>query len=90
MIGSLYKIVAKVLANIMKQVMPKIIGEAQLALFGARNILDGILIANEIMDGWKRSNRKGLVLKLDYEKAYDFINWEFLFDMLSKFGFGTR
>lgn len=58
--------------------------------WGGRNILDGILIANEIVDGWKRSSRKGLVLKLDFEKAYDSINWEFLFDMLLKFGFGTR
>ena len=31
-----------------------------------------------------------MILKLDFEKAYDSINWEFLFDMLSKFGFGSR
>ncbi|XP_028072978.1 uncharacterized protein LOC114275182 [Camellia sinensis] len=54
------------------------------------NILDGILIANEIVDGWKRSSQKGLALKLDFEKPYDSINWEFLLDLLSKFGFGTR
>ncbi|CAL5343189.1 unnamed protein product [Camellia sinensis] len=74
----------------MKKVMPMIISEVQSAFLGGRNILDGILIANEIVDGWRRSNRKGLVLKLDFEKAYDSINWEFLFDMLLKFGFGTR
>ncbi|CAL5404238.1 unnamed protein product [Camellia sinensis] len=90
LIGSLYKILAKVLANRMKKVMPMIISEVQSAFLGGRNILDGILIANEIVDGWRRSNRKGLVLKLDFEKAYDSINWEFLFDMLLKFGFGTR
>lgn len=57
---------------------------------GGRNILDGILIANEIVDGWKSSKKKGLVHKLDFEKAYDSINWEFLFSMLANFGFGDK
>ena len=57
---------------------------------GARNILDGVLIANEVVDWWKKSNRKGFMLKLDFEKAYDIINWQFLFDMFENFGFGQR
>ncbi|CAL5412431.1 unnamed protein product [Camellia sinensis] len=90
LIGSMYKILAKILANRIKQVMPRIISKTQSAFLGGRNILDGILIANEIVDGWRKSNKKGLVLKLDFEKAYDSVNWEFLFNMLSKFGFGDR
>ena len=70
--------------------MPQVISEAQSTFLGGRNILDGILIANEIVDGWRKFNRKGLVLKLDFEKAYDSVNWEFLFSMLSNFGFGNR
>ncbi|CAL5403808.1 unnamed protein product [Camellia sinensis] len=90
LIGSLYKILAKVLSHRMKQVMPQVISEAQSAFLEGRNILDGVLIANEIVDGWRKFNRKGLVLKLDFEKAYDSVNWEFLFSMLSNFGFGNR
>ncbi|XP_028099646.1 uncharacterized protein LOC114299162 [Camellia sinensis] len=54
------------------------------------NILDGELIANEIVDGWRKSKKKGLLFKFDFEKVYDSINWEFLFSMLSNFEFGAK
>lgn len=70
--------------------MPAVIGEAQSAFLGGRNILDRVLIANEIVDGWKKTKKRGLLFKIDFEKAYDSLNWEFLFSMLSSFGFGSK
>ncbi|XP_028079407.1 uncharacterized protein LOC114281149 [Camellia sinensis] len=90
LIGSMYKLLAKVLLDKLKLIMPKIIGEVQSSFLGGRNILDGVLIPNEIVNGWRKSNSKGLVLKLGFEKAYDSINWEFLFSMLLNFGFGDN
>lgn len=90
LIGSLYKILAKVLSNRLKLVMPRIIGEVQSAFVGGQNILDGVLIANEIVDVWRKSKSKGLILKLDFKKAFDSVNWAFLFSMLSNFGFGNK
>lgn len=55
-----------------------------------RNILDGVLIANEVVDCWKKTRKKALIIKLDFQKAYDAVNWEFLFSMLSNFGFGPK
>lgn len=52
--------------------------------------MDGISIANEVVDWLKKTNKKGLVLKLDFEKTYDTVNWNFLFDMQRKFGFGAK
>ena len=74
LIGSLYKILAKVLSNRIKQVMPMIISESQSTFIGGRNILDRVVIANEIIDGWKKNMIKCIVLKLDFEKAYYSIN----------------
>lgn len=41
-------------------------------------IIDGILVANETIDDLKRRNRKGLISKIDLEKAYDKADCDFL------------
>ncbi|XP_028085076.1 uncharacterized protein LOC114286179 [Camellia sinensis] len=86
----MYNILSKVLAHRLKRVLPEVIGDSQFAFLGGRSILDGVFIANEIVDGWKKARKKGVVIKLDFEKAYDSINWEFLFSMLANFGFGSK
>ncbi|RVX17539.1 hypothetical protein CK203_003885 [Vitis vinifera] len=53
-------------------------------------ILDASLIANEVIDYWHKRKEKGLICKLDIEKAYDSINWKFLMKVLRKMGFGSR
>lgn len=90
LIGSIYKILAKVLANRLKKVVPRVIGEAQSAFLGGRNILDGVLIANEFVDWWKVNRKKGVVLKLDFQKTYDSVNWDCLLSMMNEFGFRVR
>ncbi|RVW42681.1 LINE-1 reverse transcriptase-like [Vitis vinifera] len=53
-------------------------------------ILDASLIANEVIDFWHKRKEKGMICKLDIEKAYDNINWNFLMKVLLKMGFGSR
>ncbi|RVW39259.1 putative ribonuclease H protein [Vitis vinifera] len=48
------------------------------------------LVANEVIDYWYKRKEKGLICKLDIEKAYDSINWKFLMKVLRKMGFGSR
>ncbi|XP_028054290.1 uncharacterized protein LOC114258520 [Camellia sinensis] len=87
---NVYKILSKVLTFRMKKVLPEVISENRSAFLGVRNIMDRVLIANEIVDWWKKTKTKGVILKLDFERAYDTVNWEYLLDMLQRFGFGSR
>lgn len=48
------------------------------------------MVANEVVQWWKLSKQRGVILKLDFEKAYDSVNWGFLFSMMSNFGFGEK
>ena len=90
LLGSLYKILAKVLVNRLKKVLDKVVSGDQNAFVRGKQILDASLIANEVIDFWHKRNEKGLICKLDIEKAYDSINWNFLMKVLSKMGFGSR
>ena len=62
----------------------------QNAFVKGRQILDASLIANEVIDYWLKRKEKGLICKLDVEKAYDSINWNFLMKVMHKMGFGDR
>ncbi|GLT47337.1 hypothetical protein SLA2020_210420 [Shorea laevis] len=90
LIGCVYKLLAKVLANRLKLVMPEIISETQSAFLGGRQLVDGVLALNEIVDEVKKSKQQAFVFKVDFEKAYDCVDWSFLDWMMKQFGFGTR
>ncbi|MCI15543.1 transposon TX1 putative protein, partial [Trifolium medium] len=77
-IGSVYKILAKVLATRLGQVMGKLISSNQSAFIKGRLLVDGVLALNEVVDFVKRARKKCLIFKVDFEKAYDSVNWNFL------------
>ncbi|RVW27506.1 LINE-1 reverse transcriptase-like [Vitis vinifera] len=90
LLGSLYKLLAKVLANRLKKVLDRVVSVDQNAFVRGRQILDASLVANEVIDYWYKRKEKGLICKLDIEKAYNSINWNFLMKVLRKMGFGSR
>lgn len=90
LIGSIYKLISKVLAARLQRVMPLIILENQFAFTKGRQIVDCIMLANDIVHAMGKRSEGGLLIKLDFAKAYDNIDWDFLLDLMKEMGFGRR
>ena len=75
MVGNIYKVITKILENRMEVVMPKLISETQSAFVGGRQILDGALVASEVVRWLKKKKALAALIKLNFHKAYDRVRW---------------
>ncbi|GJU18294.1 RNA-directed DNA polymerase, eukaryota [Tanacetum coccineum] len=90
LIGCVYKVVTKILANRLAMVISSIVSNTQSAFLSERQILDGPFIINEVLSWCKRKNKKAMFFKVDFAKAYDSVKWDYLINVLEAFGFGTK
>lgn len=84
------RIFTKAMTNRFSPISNRLISHNQTASIKGRFILESVVMAHEVIHVVKKSGAEGLVLKLDYEKAYNRVSWDFLFEMLSSRGFGTK
>nr|GEU42904.1 retrotransposon protein, putative, Ty1-copia subclass [Tanacetum cinerariifolium] len=90
LIGCQYKIVSKILANRLSMVIGSCISPEQSAFIKRRSILDGPFILNEVIEWYRKRKKKIMIFKVDFEKAFDSLRWDFLELVMAKLGFGTR
>lgn len=88
----LFKTITKTMVGRLKGVMNKLIGPAQSSFLPGRLSADNIVVVQEAVHSMRRKKgRKGwMLLKLDLEKAYDRIRWDFLEDTLNAAGFSDK
>ncbi|BFG35167.1 hypothetical protein CerSpe_214410 [Prunus speciosa] len=87
-----YKSISKILANRLKPILAEIISPQQSAFIPGRQIQDNILIAHEAFHALKIRKKTKVYqmgLKLDMNKAYDRIEWDFVKEVLHKLGFDS-
>ena len=85
-----YKILTKVFAIRMKKVLPFVIHHNQTGFVEGRRIVDSIRIIQDIMNYTKQNKLGGMLLFIDFEKAFDSINWTFMLQALKCLNFGQN
>ena len=79
----------KVFANRLRLIIGSVVSETQSAFVKGRQILDGILLANEVVDEARKCQKELLLFKVDFEKTYNSIDWGYLQTVMARMGFPT-
>ena len=85
-----YKIGSSCIASRLKTVLPKLIDEDQTGFIQGRYIGDTIRLLYDIIYYLKENELPGLLVSLDFEKAFDSVNWKYMDNVMKIFGFGEN
>ena len=88
LLNSIYKFFSAMVANRLKSCLPTIINEDQTGFISGRFIGENTRMVHDTIDYCSSYNKKGLLLILDFSKAFDTIEWQFITDVLHLFNFG--
>ena len=88
LLNVIYKIASGCIANRLKSVLPKLISSDQTGFISGRYIGENTRLIYDIMNHVDKEYIPGLLLIVDFEKAFDSISWEFIADVLDFFNFG--
>ena len=88
LLETLYKLISATLANQLKPTLDKIIGKSHMAYIPGRYIAKCTRNTYDIFTHAKDNNLPGMLLLVDFEKAFDSVNFQFIVTTLEIFGFG--
>ena len=84
-----YKIASSCIAERIKKVLPRIINKDQTGFVKGRYIGENIRLVYDVINYAEQYNKPGMILLVDFEKAFDSVSWTFIQKTLSFFNFGT-
>jgi hypothetical protein len=82
-----FKIFTKVATNRISHIAMKVISPTQTTFLSGRNIMEKVIVLHETIHEMHRKKENGLIFKIDFEKAYNKINWSFVQQTLRMKGF---
>ena len=89
LLNTVYKIASGTISNRLKKVLNKIISEDQTGFLSGRYLGENTRLIYDIMHYTEEKHIPGLLLLIDFEKAFDTISWEFIHKCLKIFNFGN-
>ncbi|GAU33007.1 hypothetical protein TSUD_358740 [Trifolium subterraneum] len=90
LLGCWYKLLAKVLASRLASVIGTLIPKTKSAFLKGRQLVEGVVAVNEVIDFAKKFRKDCVILKVGFEKACDSEDWGFLDYMLGRFEFSDK
>jgi hypothetical protein len=88
LLNVVYKIGSACISNRLKCVLPSLINEDQTGFMKNRYIGDNVRLIYDLIDYLQNVKKPGLLLCLDFEKAFDSLSWAFMFKVLKAYGCG--
>jgi hypothetical protein len=85
-----FKIFTKVGTNRISKIAENIVKPTQTAFMPGRHVLEGVVILHETIHELHGKKLDGVLLKIDFEKAYDKVKWSFLQQALRMKGFDQK
>lgn len=87
-----YKVISKLLANRLKFMLPNLVGGEQCGFITSSNPLDNILAVQEVAHSIEKDYKSApkMILKIDFEKAYDTIKWNAILATLLRMDFPLK
>ena len=88
LLNTVYNIASASIANRINIIIDKLISRDQSGFISGRYIGDNTRIVYDLMQFVDEINIPGLLLLIDFEKAYDSLSWSFMTNVLKSFNFG--
>ena len=88
LLNTTYKIASACIAERIKGILPKIIGEEQKGFLTGRYIGENLRMIYDVLAFTETHKLSGILMLIDFEKAFDSISWSFIRKSLEFFGFG--
>lgn len=87
-----YKVVTKILANKLKDIMNELVAPNQCSFVQGRNGFDNVIVAQEVIHTMSslRGKKGFFAIKIDLEKAYDRVKWSFMEHILKEFSVASK